>query len=165
MAVKRETLTLHSVGGRPTFFKITKEVQEAVDRSGVKDGICVVYSSHTTCSVITQECSRDMTYADLEFLQQDFLEALEKIIPTCKKEGQYMHPGPLLTEFSYSIGESKSECLNTDAHLRSALVGRSVTVGIVDGKMDTGDFAQVYFIDFDQRRPRERRANIQIIGE
>ena len=165
MRIVRENLQLTSVGTRPTFHKITKDVQEIVDRNNIQNGICVVYSSHTTCSVITQEWSRDETYTGLEYLQQDFLDVLAKIIPDCKKEGQYMHPGPLLTEFSNSIGEDKPQTLNTDAHLRAALIGRSVTLGIVDGKIDTGRFGHIYFIDFDQTGIRERVATIQIIGE
>jgi hypothetical protein len=48
----------------------------------------------------------------MEFLQQDLCDIFEKIIPTCKKEGQYMHPGPKLTEFSREHGEDKPETLN-----------------------------------------------------
>jgi len=165
MKLTRETIHLRTEGGRPSFHKITKDVQAIIDGSGIKNGICVVYSGHTTCSVITQECSYDETYTGLEFLQQDFVEVLDKIIPVCKKEGQYMHPGPLLTEFSASIGETKQQCLNTDGHLRSALVGRSVTLGIIDGKLDMGEFGQIYFIDFDQTRPRDRHAAVQLMGE
>jgi len=165
MKLVREVINLNSEGGRPSFHKITKDVQAIIDESGIKNGICVVYSSHTTCSVITQEDSHDETYAGLEFIQQDFIDVLEKIIPVCRKEGQYMHPGPQLTEFARSIGEDKWQCLNTDGHLRSALIGRSESFGIVDGKIDLGSFGQIYFIDFDQTRPRKRRAAVQIIGE
>jgi len=163
--VFRDTIKLHSVAGRPTFFKITKEVQEIVDRSGIKNGICVVYSSHTTCSVITQEFSHDITYAGLEFSQQDYVEGLSKIFPDCKKEGQYMQPGPLLVKYAASINETPAECLNIDGHLRSVLTGRSVSFGIVDGKMDMGRFGQIYFIDFDQVRERDRQAAVQLVGE
>ena len=165
MKQHREIIALNTVGGRPSFHKITEEVQEIVNKSGVMNGICVVYSCHTTCSIITQEFSHDINYAGLEFIQQDLVDVLEKIVPTCRKEGQYMQPGPLLTEYAKSIDEPKWQCLNTDGHLRSALIGRSESFGIVDGKIDLGRFGQIYFIDFDQTRPRERRATIQIIGE
>jgi len=165
MRIVRETLDLRSVAGRPSFHKITDEVQAAVDKNNIQNGICVVYSKHTTCSVITQEYSHDITYAGLEFIQQDFVDILEKIIPTCVKEGQYMQPGPLLTEYAKTINEPKWQCLNTDGHLRSALIGRSVSFGIVDGKIDMGLFGQIYFIDFDQTRKRDRQATIQIVGE
>ena len=165
MKVFREVIEKRSTGLYPTFHDVTGEVNEIVERSGVQNGICVVYSHHTTCSVMTQECSFDKAYNGLEFIQQDLVDILERLIPTCRKEGQYMHPGPLLTEYAKTIDEPEWQCLNTDGHLRSALIGRSESFGIVDGKIDLGLFGRVYFIDFDQTRPRNRRATIQIIGE
>jgi secondary thiamine-phosphate synthase enzyme len=165
MKVFRETLDVHSLGKRPTFFMITDKVRGAIERSGVKNGICVVYTHHTTCSVVTQECSFDETYTGLEFLQQDLLDVFESLIPTCRKEGQYMHPGPKATEFGAQHNESKPESLNTDAHLRSMFMGRNESIVIAEGKPDLGEFAHVYFIDFDQTRDRDRQIQIQIIGE
>ena len=165
MKVYRETLEKRSTGLYPTFHQITEDVNAVVERSGVKDGICVVYSHHTTCSVMTQECSFDTAYNGLEFLQQDLVDILERLVPTCRKEGQYMHPGPKITEYAASVGESKLECLNTDAHLRSIFFGRSESIVIVDGKLDMGRFGHIYFADFDKTRIRDRQIQIQIIGE
>jgi secondary thiamine-phosphate synthase enzyme len=144
---------------------ITDQVKEILGRSGVKNGICVVYSHHTTCSVMTQECSFDEAYTGLEYLQQDLTDVFEKIIPTCRKEGQYMHPGPRAAEFGARHNESKPESLNTDAHLRSVFLGRSESIVIIDGGLDLGEFGHIYFVDFDQTRPRERQVQVQIIGE
>jgi len=165
MKVLRETLQAKSTGIRPTFHTITDQVCELVKKSSVKEGICVVYTHHTTCSVMTQECSFDKAYTGLEYLQQDLTDIFEKIIPTCRKEGQYMHPGPELTAFSAIHGEDKPETLNTDAHLRSVLLGRSETIVIADGELDLGKFGHIYFVDWDQTRAREREIQIQIIGE
>ena len=165
MKVHRETIERRSTGLYPTFHKITDEVNAIVGRSGVRDGICVVYSHHTTCSVMTQECSHDTAYNGLEYIQQDLVDILERLVPTCRKEGQYMHPGPELTEFAYSVGESKLETLNTDAHLRSVFFGRSESVVIVDGKLDMGSFGHIYFVDFDKTRIRDRQVQVQVIGE
>ena len=132
MKLHRETLHVQSTGTRPTFHMITDEVKQAVKNSGILNGICVVYSHHTTCSVMIQECSFDKTYTGLEYLQQDLVDVFESIIPTCRKEGQYMHPGPELTEFSARHGEDKPQTLNTDGHLRSVFLGRSETVVIAD---------------------------------
>jgi secondary thiamine-phosphate synthase enzyme len=165
MKVFREALKVQSTGMYPTFCMLTDQVKEIVDRSGVKNGICVVYSHHTTCSVMTQECSFDETYTGLEYLQQDLTDVFEKIIPTCRKEGQYMHPGPKATEFGAQHNESKPESLNTDAHLRSAFLGRSESIVIIDGKLDLGEFGHIYFVDFDQTRARERQVQVQIMGE
>jgi len=165
MKMVRESFAVQSTGMRPTFHTVTAQVQEIVTRSGVDGGICVVYSHHTTCCVMTQECSFDKSYTGLEFLQQDLTDIFEKIIPTCRKEGQYMHPGPELTEFSAQHGEDKPQTLNTDAHLRSAIIGRSESIVIIDGKVDLGKFGHIYFVDFDQTCARERQVQVQIIGE
>lgn len=165
MKLYRQSVQLESDGRRPNFHCITDQVRQAVSQSGVKDGICVVYTHHTTCSVLIQECSFDKTYTGLEYLQQDLLDVFEKIIPTCRKEGQYMHPGPKLTQFSWEHGEDKPETLNTDAHLRSGIIGRSETVVIENGQPDLGSFGHVYFVDFDQTHPRTRTVQIQILGE
>ena len=165
MKVYRDIIEARSTGLYPTFHKITDQVNAIVEASGVNDGICVVYSHHTTCSVMIQECSFDLAYNGLEFVQQDLVDILEGLIPTCRKEGQYMHPGPELTEFARSIGESKLEALNTDAHLRSVLFGRSESIVIMDGKLDMGQFGHIYFVDFDKTRVRDRKVQVQIIGD
>lgn len=165
MAVYREAFHVKSNGIRPTFHMITEPVQEIVARSGIQNGICVVYSHHTTCSVMMQECSFDKTYTGLEYLQQDLCDVFEQIIPTCRREGQYMHPGPELTEFSRIHGEDKPQTLNTDGHLRSVFLGRSETVVLVDGKLDLGSFGHLYFVDLDQTCGREREVQVQLIGE
>lgn len=93
MAVYRDIINLQSEILNPTFHDVTDEVKRIVKQSGIKNGICVVYSHHTTCSVMTQENSHDTNYWGLEFLQQDLCNIMEKLIPTCRTEGQYMHPG------------------------------------------------------------------------
>lgn len=165
MKVHRQEIPLSSQGHQPSFFKITKYVQKIIDMSGIKEGMCLVYSHHTTCSVITEEDSFDTTNTGLEYLQQDLVDVMEKFIPTCRKEGQYMHPGPEATVFAEAHGESKQESLNTDAHLRSSIIGRSVSLAIINGKLDLGEFGHIYFIDFNQTRPRNRVAQVQVIGE
>lgn len=112
-----------------------------------------------------QECSFDKTYTDLEYLQQDLCDVFEKMIPTCRVEGQYMHPGPELTKFSRQHGEDKPQTLNTDGHLRSVFLGRSETIVLIDGKLDLGSFGHIYFVDLDQTAARKRQVQVQIIGE
>lgn len=165
MTIYREAFQVKSTGMRPTFHMVTDRVREIVNQSGIRNGICVVYSHHTTCSVMTQECSFDKTYTGLEYLQQDLCDIMERMIPTCRKEGQYMHPGPELTEFSRLHGEDKPQTLNTDGHLRSVFLGRSETIVLIDGKLDLGSFGHIYFVDLDQTCGRERQVQVQIIGE
>jgi len=147
-----------------TFHDVTDKVKEAVKESGVKDGIVVVYSHHTTCCVITQECAFDMSMTGLETLQQDLVEVFEKFVPTQRKEGMYLHPGPKALKFADEHGEDARGCHNTDAHLRSSIIGRSETIVVLDGKMDLGDYGFIYFIDFDTTRARERTVQIAILG-
>ena len=163
--VYAEKIQVMSNQGVVTFHDITEQLREAVKKSGVRTGTVTVYSHHTTCCVITQEAAFDLSMTGLETLQQDFVEAFESFMPVCRKEGMYLHPGPKALAFAEEHGEDARGCHNTDAHLRSALVGRSETIVLIDGKMDLGEFGFVYFIDFDQTRARMRTVQVQIIGE
>jgi secondary thiamine-phosphate synthase enzyme len=163
--VYREAFQVTSKAGGATFHNVTELAKNTVQNSGISNGIVVVYSHHTTCCVIIEEVAFDMTMTGLETLQQDFVEVLEKLIPTFRNEGMYQHPGPKALQFGMEHGEDARTCHNTDAHLRSSLVGRSETVVIIDGKLDLGEFGNIYFIDFDQTRARTRTVQIQVIGE
>jgi len=133
--------------------------------SGFKDGILMVFSQHTTCSVLIQEASDDTDYWGTEFLMQDLVGALGKIIPTCLTQDQYLHPGPMHIEAALGRDELASWSLNTDAHLRSVILGRSVLVPVENGAMVLGEFGRIFFADFDHTRARERKVRVQIIGE
>ena len=167
MKVLNERFEMQSDGLHPTFHDVTVQVKGMVKQSGIKNGTCVVYSHHTTCSVITQECSHDKTYFGLEYLQQDLCNVMEGLIPTCRVEGQYMHPGKKHIEFAMSLGTEEGEwtSLNTEAHLRSVFFGRSETILIVEGELQLGDFGYVYLIDWDQVRARKRVCQVQVMGE
>lgn len=164
MAVYHECFKIQS-DRRPTFDDVTGQVQEAFQKSGIKNGILIVFSQHTTCSVMIQEASDDVNYWGTELLMQDLVNALEKIIPTCKTEGQYLHPGPKHIEAAIGRDELPSWSLNTDAHLRSIIMGRSVSIPVVDGQLLLGEFGRIYFADFDHTRARERTVRVQIVGE
>ncbi len=150
---------------RPTFHDVTDEVAAIARASGFEEGIVLVYSQHTTCSVLIQEQSDDVDYWGEQFIMQDLVGVLEKIAPTCRTQGQYLHPGPRHIErATEERAEEASWSLNTDAHLRSVLLGRSVSVPLLGGKMQLGEFGRIYFADFDQVRARERRVRVQIVG-
>ena len=163
--VYREKVELMSNDGVVTFHNVTAAAKEIVDRSGIKNGIVSIYSHHTTCSVITQEAAFDISMTGQETLQVDFVEVFESIIPACRKEGMYLHPGPKALKFAEEHGEDARGCHNTDAHLRSSIIGRNVTIVMIDGKLDLGDFGFIHFIDFDQTRARERTVQVMVIGE
>ena len=164
MSVCHASFTVQS-DRRPTFHDVTPQVEDALARSGVKNGILVVFSQHTTCSVLIQEASDDVDYWGTELLMQDLVTILEGLVPTCRTEGQYRHPGPKHIAAAAARDEHPSWSLNTDAHLRSVILGRSQTVPVVDGAMMLGDFGRIYFADFDQVRARERTVRLQIVGE
>jgi secondary thiamine-phosphate synthase enzyme len=150
---------------RPTFTDVTDQVQDILSSSGINNGLLVVFSQHTTCSVLIQEASDDVNYWGTDFLMQDLVNVLERIIPTCLTEGQYLHPGPEHIVAAKGRDELPSWSLNTDAHLRSVILGRSVTVPVADSAMILGEFGRIYFADFDQVRARERFVRVHIIGE
>lgn len=165
MATYHESFVIETEN-RPSFHDMTDRVKSAITLSGIRNGIAVVFSQHTTCSVIYQEDSIDTTYNGTKYLFQDLLDALQIIIPECKKEGQYMHPGPKCVEHSMTVfGEEPAQTLNTDGHLRSCLMGRSETVPIVEGELQTGDHGHIYFADFDGTRARSRTVQIQLVGD
>ena len=163
--VFKKAIQLQSNDKIATFHNVTAEAKASVAESGIKNGICVVYSHHTTCSVITQECAFDMSMTGLETLQQDLVDVCEKMVPTCAREGMYLHPGPKALKFAEEHGEDARGCHNTDAHLISSIIGRSQTIVVDDGVMDLGDFGFIYFIDFDKTRARKRTVQLMIIGE
>ena len=137
--VYNESFKLESRNRAVSFHDVTDQVREIAQRSGIKNGIVVVYSHHTTCSVITQECAFDMSMTGLETLQQDLVNVFENIIPTCRYEGMYLHPGQKALVFAEEHGEDNFGCHNTDAHLRSSIIGRNVTIVSVDGELDLGE--------------------------
>ena len=165
MKTVHKGIRLDSPGNQITFHQITDQIRQTVKESEIRDGICLVFSRHTTCSVITDEDALDMSVTGLTTLQQDLAEVMERLIPTCRREGLYLHPGPRALSFAAEHGEDARGCHNTDAHLRPSLVGRSVTIPVTDGELDLGDFSHVYFVDFDQTRPRKRTVSVQILGE
>jgi secondary thiamine-phosphate synthase enzyme len=149
----------------PTFHDVTEKVQAILKTTGITNGILVVYSQHTTCSVFVQEDADDVNYWGTKLLMQDLVNIFENIVPTCRTEGQYLHPGPEHIEMAKSRDEQPAWSLNTDAHLRSVMMGRSQTIPIFNGALELGEFGRIYFADFDQTRARERTVIVQIMGE
>jgi len=166
MTVRHETVAVRSDLHKPMFHDVTAAAADAVARSGIAMGTITVYSPHTTCSLIIQEESHDRLYDGTEHLLQDMLDRLEVLVPTCRHEGQYLHPGPKhIAHATVNLGEKAVWSLNTDAHIRSGLVGRSETIPVVDGRMELGEFGRIYFVDFDGVRERDRTVHLQVMGE
>lgn len=128
-----------NTGKRIELINITKEVEEAVKKSDVKEGICLVNAMHITASVFINDNERG--------LHNDFKEWLEKLAPYGREK--YRHN---LT------GED-----NGDSHLKRTLMGREVVVAITNGKLDFGLWEQIFYGEFDGKR--EKKVLIKIIGE
>ena len=163
--VVQKELELQSRGWIPTFHDVTTDIVKIVEESGVKNGTCCIASHHTTCSVMVQECSHDFDTFDLEYLQHDLLDIMRKLIPDFAEEHQYRHPGPVHAQFGRYVKEPGNyTSMNTDGHLRSVFFGRSETMTIKAGKLDGGEVAHVYFIDWDHVRARHRQLNVTVMG-
>ncbi len=134
----RETLTFNTKKRRE-YINITRQVEEIVRKSGVKEGLVLVNPMHITASCYINDDERGLI--------QDFDDFLEKTAPY--GVDKYHH---------HQIGED-----NGDAHLKRQLFGREVVVAITDGKLDFGPWEQIFYAEFDGRRPK--RALVKIIGE
>lgn len=118
---------------------ITDKVARELEKSGIKEGICLVNAMHITASVFINDNESG--------LHKDYLQWLEKLAPF-SKDG-YNHN---LT------GED-----NGDAHLKRTIMGREVVVAITNGKLDFGPWERIFYGEFDGRR--RKRVLIKIIGE
>lgn len=164
MSAHNGTVTIETPA-RQEFFDVTAQLVEFVAVTGVRDGLVVAYSAHTSCCVMLQEESEDVTYFGTQLLLQDTLNVLAKIAPPTRHEGQYLHPGPIHIR---NAGELRDELpewgLNTDGHIISSILGRSVAVPLVDSTLVLGEFGRVYFGDLDSVRPRARTVHFQVLG-
>ncbi|MCB2229979.1 secondary thiamine-phosphate synthase enzyme YjbQ [bacterium] len=129
-----------NVPGRRGFINITTEVQDAVNASGVQNGLVLVNAMHITASVFIND--------DESGLHKDYETWLEKIAPHAPID-QYRHN---------DTGED-----NADAHMKRQVMGREVVVAITDGQLDLGPWEQIFYGEFDGRR--RKRVLIKIIGE
>jgi len=120
---------------RTELIDITSRVQELVREAHVRDGVCHVFALHTTAGITINEG------ADPD-VQRDIVGFLNKMVPT---------------SYPFSHGEG-----NSDAHLKSTLVGPGKTVFIEDGKLVLGTWQAIYFCEFDGPRS-SRKIAVKII--
>jgi secondary thiamine-phosphate synthase enzyme len=120
------------------FINITDEVEKALEKSQIKEGLILVSAMHITAGVYVNDAESGLI-ADIE-------EWLEKLAPF---RHDYRH---------HHTGES-----NGDAHLKNLLIGHEVVLPVTSGKLDFGPWQQVYYAEFDGQR--RKRVIIKIIGE
>jgi secondary thiamine-phosphate synthase enzyme len=126
--------------GRRGFVNITSSVAEQVQKSGVREGLCLVNAMHISASVFIND--------DESGLHHDYEVWLEKLAPH-EPISHYHHN---------RTGED-----NADAHLKRQIMGREVVVAITKGKLDFGPWEQIFYGEFDGGR--RKRVLVKIIGE
>ncbi len=134
--VYTEYLTFNTKSRRE-LIRITDRVKEAVRKSGIKEGLCLVSAMHLTASVFIQD--------DEEGLHEDIWEWLEKLAPFRK---DYKH---------HLTGED-----NGDAHLKNLLTHLQVVLPVTKGDLDLGPWQEIFYAEYDGQRPK--RVIIKIFG-
>jgi len=120
---------------REGFYNITPQVREAIDKSGVTDGIAIVFCPHTTAGItINENADPDVVH--------DLLLGLNKAFPD---RAEFLH------------GEG-----NSAAHLKASAMGSSVSVIISGGKLVLGTWQEIYFAEFDP--PRSRKFYVKVVS-
>ncbi len=130
----------YNVPSRRGFVNITQEVRKIIQKSGIKEGLCLVNAMHITASVFINDNESG--------LHQDYEKWLEEIAPH-EPTSRYQHN---------NTGED-----NADAHLKRQVMGREVVVAITKGQLDFGPWEQIFYGEFDGKRPK--RVLVKVIGE
>ena len=130
-----------NVPERMAFVNITREVAAEVEKSGVREGLCLVNAMHITASVFIND--------DEPGLHEDYKRWLEWLAPYDPRPEGYQHN---------RTGED-----NGDAHHKRQVMGREVVVAVTRGALDLGPWEQIFYGEFDGRRPK--RVLVKIIGE
>lgn len=130
----------YNVPSRRGFVNITPEVRKVLQKSGIKEGLCLVNAMHITASIFINDNESG--------LHQDYEKWLEEIAPH-EPTSQYQHN---------NTGED-----NADAHLKRQVMGREVVVAITKGQLDFGPWEQIFYGEFDGNRPK--RVLVKVIGE
>jgi len=129
-----------NVPERVAFINITKKVEDTLDESGIKEGLCLINAMHITASVFINDNEKG--------LHEDYKRWLEELAPH-EPTSHYLHN---------RTGED-----NGDAHLKRQIMGREVVVAVTEGRLDFGPWEQIFYGEFDGRR--RKRVLVKIIGE
>lgn len=140
MKSKTEYLTFN-ISERMGFVNITPKIEEIVRESGVREGLLLCNAMHITASVFIND--------DESGLHSDYKKWLEELAPFDASPQRYAHN---------RTGED-----NADAHMKRQIMGREVVVAITNGKLDFGPWEQIFYGEFDGRRPK--RVLVKVIGE
>lgn len=135
----RKELWFH-IPTRRAFINITRQVEETLKESGIREGLALINAMHISASVFIND--------DEPGLHQDYETWLEKIAPH-EPIKQYRHN---------DTGED-----NADAHIKRQIMGREVVVAITEGHLDFGPWEQIFYGEFDGMR--RKRVLVKLIGD
>ena len=128
------------IPSRMDFVNITRDIEDAVVESGIREGLCLVNAMHITASVFIND--------DESGLHRDYKKWLEELAPHAP-----------LSRYDHNLtGED-----NGDARHKRQIMGREVVVAITEGKLHFGTWEQIFYGEFDGRR--RKRVLVKIIGE
>ena len=130
-----------NVPERMGFVNITPQVEKCLRESGIREGMCLVNAMHITASVFIND--------DEPGLLEDYRRWLEELAPFDPSPQRYHHN---------RTGED-----NADAHHKRQIMGREVVVAVTKGRLDFGPWEQIFYGEFDGRRPK--RVLVKVIGE
>ncbi len=122
---------------RVEIIDITPEIQSIIREKQLENGIVNIYSRHSTSGIVINENERGLI--------NDYQIALENLVPV---NGDYQH-----------------NCIdnNADSHVRSFLIGNSVTIPLYDGRLDLGTWQSIFFVELDG--PRSRKVTVTVVGD
>ena len=124
---------------RIAFVNLTPEVEQALLRSGIREGLCLVNAMHISASVFVNDDERG--------LHHDFEKWLAELVPYDRARWHHNR-----------TGED-----NADSHIKRQVMGREVVVAVTGGKLDFGPWEQIFYGEFDGRR--KQRVLVKVIGE
>ncbi len=131
---------------------VTDEVQEAVDRAEIANGMALVYSPHTTCAIVINE--RESGFAE------DFARLLAELAPA---DGRYYRHDDLDIR-TEGIEEDTADFPNGHSHCRAGLLASSSqAIPVLEGRLALGTWQRIFFCELDRARPR--KIFVQVIGE
>ncbi len=137
MTFHTKYLTFHTKKHRE-YINITRDVEDALQKSGIREGMILVSAMHITAAVYVNDAENGLI--------QDIDEWLEGLAPFKRS---YRH---------HRTGET-----NGDSHLKNLLIHHEVIVPVTDGRLDLGTWQQIYYAEFDGQRPK--RLIIKVMGE
>jgi len=123
---------------REQTLNITPQVRKICKVSGIKEGMTIVFSHHTSSAVYINDSDTGIT--------SDFLKVLEKLVPA---SNNYIH-------------DKADPKKNADAHLKAALTGHHIVIPITNGELDLGLYQTIYYAEFDGMR--EKEVLVKVIG-